>query len=104
MSASELARFVHTWPDALTVSEVVSNPLLRVGKDWDLSDWEAVDLPDGMKFQHRDGTGHVMEIVMVYPVDEPHGPEASHADVGSHDAGVRCIVNALVPTLLTSNA
>lgn len=65
MNAEELVRIIDTWTDALNVAEVVGSPFLRVGADWDLSDWQATELADGLRFQRLDGAGDVTEEVVV---------------------------------------
>jgi hypothetical protein len=74
MTARELAHMVHDWSDALTVAEVVNSPFLRVTDQWDLHDWEAVDVPGGLLFRHVERTGHVSEEVMLV---EPDGANSA---------------------------
>jgi len=69
MNAAELARMMDTWSDALNVAEVVESPFLRLTDQWDLHDWQAVDLPDGLAFHRVSDHGAVTEAVMVV-----HGP------------------------------
>ena len=86
MNASELARMVDTWSDALNVAKVVESPFLRHTDQWDLSDWQTVDLPDGLEFQRVGDRGSVTEAVKV--VNEPgNRPKRSR-------------MNAAVPTWL----
>jgi hypothetical protein len=69
MNVEELSRLVTTWPDALTLAEVVSNPFLRVGERWDLHDWQAVETPSGLQFEHIDDQGRVLEAVLLIEPD-----------------------------------
>jgi hypothetical protein len=66
MSGHELTRMVKTWPDALTLAEVMSNPFLCVGEQWDLRDWKAVEMPRGLKFEHVNDAGCVTEAVLLF--------------------------------------
>lgn len=65
MNAAELARMLDTWSDALNVAEVVDSPFLCKTDQWDLCDWQTVDLPDGVKFEHLGQRGRVTEAVLV---------------------------------------
>lgn len=85
MTAVELVRMLDTWSDALNVAEVVASPFLRVTDRWDLHDWQAVDLPDGVKFQHLGGQGDVTEEIVVIG-------EAARREVS------RPVASARVPT------
>jgi hypothetical protein len=71
MSAEELARLMDTWSDALNVAELLGSPFLRVTRDWDLRDWQAVDLPDGIRFQRFDTHGRITEAVVVMSAPVP---------------------------------
>jgi hypothetical protein len=70
MTAEQLVGILASWSDALNLMEVVGNPFLRVTSRWDLHDWQAVDGPDGILFQRRDGAGVVIAEVMVNYADE----------------------------------
>ena len=69
MNAAELARMMDTWSDALNVAEVVESHFLRLTDQWDLHDWQAVELPDGLRFHRIGDCGAITEAVMVV-----HGP------------------------------
>ncbi len=82
MNAEELVRIMDTWSDALNVAEVVGSPFLRVTESWDLHDWQAVDLPDGVKFQHLGAAGDVTEEIVIVgeaPQKEVRRPAESDA-------------------------
>jgi hypothetical protein len=70
MTAEQLVGILESWSDALNLMEVVGNPFLRVTNRWDLHDWRAVDRPDGILFQRRDGAGAVIAEVVVNYADE----------------------------------
>jgi hypothetical protein len=65
MTAEQLVGMLESWSDALNLMEVVGSPFLRVTSRWDLHDWQASDVPDGILFQRRDGAGDVIAEVMV---------------------------------------
>jgi hypothetical protein len=84
MNAEELVRILDTWTDAMNVAELVGSPFLRVSETWDLQDWQAIDLPDGLKFQHVGREGAVTEEVVVVgeaPQKEVCGPTGGDAPV-----------------------
>lgn len=91
MSGEELARMIHTWPDVLTVAEVVSNPFLQVTDQWDLRGWKAVEVPEGVKFEHSSADGQVTERILLTEPDEVVGqpgasisPTIIHESVAAH--------------------
>jgi hypothetical protein len=84
MTARELAQMVRDWSDALIVAEVVNSPFLRVTDQWDLHDWEAVDVPGGLLFRHHDRPGHISEEVML---TEPEDAAARAPVVAVEGAG-----------------
>src|SRR4029079_14111302 len=63
MNANELARLIEHWTDAMLLAELVQSPFLSVGDTWDLRDWEARDVPNGIRFQRHDAEGRVLEAV-----------------------------------------
>jgi len=65
MTAEQLVGMLDSWSDALNLMEVVDNPFLRVTRRWDLHDWRAVDVPEGILFQRRDCDGDVIAEVVV---------------------------------------
>ncbi|MBY0522245.1 MAG: hypothetical protein K2R98_02540 [Gemmataceae bacterium] len=70
MNAGELARMMDTWSDAMNVAEVVGSPFLRTTDQWDLRDWQTVELPNGLKFERLGSPGHVTEAVVVVNASE----------------------------------
>lgn len=70
MRATELARLVDTWSDALTIAEIMNNPRYRVSEDWDFRDWQAVDCPEGITFQHVAAGGQVVESLRIAVQEE----------------------------------
>jgi hypothetical protein len=81
-SAADLVRLVDNWSDALTVAEVVGSPFLRVTDEWDLHDWEAVDVPNGVRFQRLGDEGRVAEAVVVRVEGEPGRKRVQPASSG----------------------
>jgi len=79
VTSTELSRLIVRWTDALTLAEVTANPFLRVGKEWDLHDWQAEEIPEGLRFQHLDALGRTIASVIVVPpesADESAPPRA----------------------------
>lgn len=79
MNANELARLIDHWADAMMLAELVQSPYLNVGDSWDLRDWEASDVPNGIRFQRRDAQGHILEAVEAVNASEGERPEYEHA-------------------------
>jgi hypothetical protein len=65
MHATELARLVDSWSDALTIAEIMNNPRYQVSEKWDFHDWQAVDCAEGITFQHVAASGQVVESVRI---------------------------------------
>lgn len=78
MNANELARLIDHWTDVMLLAELVQNPHLNVGDSWDLRDWEARDVPNGIRFQRHDAEGIVLEAVEAINAPESERPEYEH--------------------------
>jgi hypothetical protein len=82
MTAEQLAHMMDSWSDALNLMELVGSRFLRVTDRWDLHEWQAVDLPDGIHFQRRDASGELVEeVVVTEAVGRPFGPARINAAV-----------------------
>jgi hypothetical protein len=82
MNANELARLIDHWTDAMLLAELVQSPHLNVGDSWDLRDWEASDVPNGIRFQRRDAQGNVLEAVEAINAPESDRLEFEHTLAG----------------------
>src|SRR5262245_16547432 len=73
MTAEQLARMLDTWSDALNVAELVENPLLRVGKRWDLHDWQVEDVAEGIRLRRLSPAAAVLGEVLVVSAPQKQG-------------------------------